>query len=151
MRPECSSSLRALAIRSASSALNGGNAALHRETTAFAGPDFARAKSVPATAVFSRCKAAFPPFNADEADRIARARNEELHSGLMPFDAVPNQAIWWERYWAQAIILIEAQDEDVDSFVGSRRSSTVQEHLDSNVDHVNEYTTRRIAAGLQRW
>jgi hypothetical protein len=64
---------------------------------------------------------------------------------------VPNQTIWWERFWGQAMILIEAQDEDVDSFVGSRMSSTVQEHLDRNVDHVNEYTARRIAAGLQRW
>lgn len=113
--------------------------------------DYPKAKSIPAKAVFARCKAAFQPFNADEADRIAKARNEELHSGLLPFDSVLNQNVWWERFWAQAIILIEAQDEDIDSFVGAGRSSIAQKHLDSNVDHVKQHTARRIAEAVQRW
>ena len=113
--------------------------------------DYAKAKSIPAKAVFARCKAAFQPFNAEEADRIAKARNEELHSGLMPFDSLPNQTVWWERYWALAVILIEAQDEDLDSFVGPQRASTVQQHLDSNIDHVKQHVARRIADAEQRW
>lgn len=113
--------------------------------------DYTKAKSIQAKAVFSRCERAFQPFSAQEADKIAKARNEELHSGMMPFDAIPNKDRWWERYWAQAIILVEAQDEDLDSFVGGNRASIVQGHLDNNRQHVQQYTARRISAAEERW
>lgn len=113
--------------------------------------DYTKAKSIQAKAVFSRCERAFQPFSAQEADKIAKSRNEELHSGLMPFEGVPNQNRWWERYWAQAVILIEAQGEGLESFVGSKRSTTVQSHLDNNRQHVSQHTAGRITAAEERW
>lgn len=113
--------------------------------------DYARAKSIQAKSVFSRCRRAFQPFSSDEADRIAKARNEELHSGMLPFESVPNLDGWWQRYWAQAIILVEARGEDIESFVGSTRADAVEEHLSKSAEHVRQHTARRIAEGAERW
>lgn len=113
--------------------------------------DFSKAKSIQAKGVFSRCRRAFQPFDSDEADRIAKARNEELHSGLMPFDSIRDQDAWWQRYWAQAVILIDAQREDIADFVGAKRAPAVQRQLDDNAKHVQQYASRRIAEAKDRW
>ena len=113
--------------------------------------DYSRAKSIPAKAVFSRCRRAFPAFSADEALRVASARNEELHSGLMPFDAIADTDSWWGKYWAQVVILVEARGDSVESFVGTMRVEAVDSWLASNAEHVRLFTERRIAEAVERW
>lgn len=93
--------------------------------------DFVGFKSVQAKGVFSRCARAFPPFAATEATRIAASRNEDLHSGSLPFAGL-NEDVWWQRYWAQAVLLIQAQDESIDSFVPPNRVAAVEGHLAKN-------------------
>lgn len=107
--------------------------------------DVARFKSIPAKAIFSRCARAFPPFNEQEAARIAKQRNEELHSALSPFTAIDEEA-WWQRYWAQAVLLVHAQDRTVGDLVGSARESVVEAHLARNSENVE----RRVHAMVER-
>lgn len=113
--------------------------------------DHSRAKSIPAKAVMSRCERAFQPFSSKEAARITQARNEELHSGLLPFDGIADQKGWWQRYWVQAEILIEAQGETTTSFVGSKRATIVQDHLDANAEYVKRQTALMITKAATHW
>lgn len=80
----------------------------------------ARFNSVRAQTIYSRCNKAFKPFNQKEAQLITRARNEYLHGAGIGFTGIPEPA-WWARYWAQAAILVNALDTDIDSLVGSDR------------------------------
>lgn len=96
-----------------------------------------RFKSIPAHTLFSRCAAAFRPFSAREAAKIAENRNEYLHSATASFAPIPESA-WWPRYWSQARTLIEACDEDLDSFVGSTRVAAVERFLEQNERNITE-------------
>lgn len=112
--------------------------------------DVARFKSIPAKAVFSRCARAFPPFNEQEAARIAKMRNEELHSALSPFTGVDEEG-WWQRYWAQAVLLVDAQDETVRDLVGSVSESVVEDHLARNSENVKRRVRTMLERARRRW
>lgn len=102
-------------------------------------------KTIPAKAVFSRCARAFPAFNEKEAGRIAGNRNDELHSGSAPFSDLHEES-WWERFWAQASILIAAQGEAIESFVGNDRAPAVEALLAKNAENLQ----RRVEVTVQR-
>ena len=112
--------------------------------------DLARFKSVPAKAIFSRCARAFPPFSEQEATRIAAQRNEELHSAVSPFTGL-DEEVWWERYWAQAVILIHGQDMTVAEFVGDQRESGVEDYLARNAANVARRLEAMVERARRRW
>lgn len=101
--------------------------------------DVARFKSIPAKAVFSRCARAFPPFNEKEAAGIAHSRTAELHSGSLPFAGI-NEDTWWDRYWAQALLLVTARSGTVEEFVGTERAAVVEQHLARNAENIAHRT-----------
>jgi hypothetical protein len=102
-------------------------------------------KTIQAKTVFSRCARAFPSFNEREAGLIAGNRNEELHSGTTPFQELHEDS-WWERYWAQAAVLVAAQGKAVEALVGSQRAQEVEGYLARNVENIQ----RRVAASIER-
>lgn len=102
-------------------------------------------KSVAAKTVFSRCARAFPPFDAREAGRIAQNRNEDLHSASLPFAAV-SEGVWWQRYWAQAVLLVHAQDRELVDLVGVGHVQTVESLLAENEKNL----ASRVQALIQR-
>lgn len=112
--------------------------------------DHAGFKSIPAKAVFSRCARSFPPFNAQEAGRLAVDRNIELHSGALPF-AEQNEQGWWQRFWAQAALLIHAQDETIETFAGSARVKVIEAELAQNAKNVHQRVESMIARAKQRF
>jgi hypothetical protein len=105
--------------------------------------------SVPAKTVFTRCARAFRPFSLKEASTIAAGRNEYLHGGAATLTLLPPEA-WWPRYWAQAVILLTAQDKEIEDFVGADRVSVVEEHLERNREHIEERVTALIERAKQR-
>lgn len=107
--------------------------------------DFAGYKSIQAKAVFSRCARAFPSFNATRANQIAVSRNEELHSGGLPFATV-RQDVWWESFWALATVLVQSQDRTLDELVPPERLQVVEEHLARNAEN----TKLRVESLIQR-
>jgi len=112
--------------------------------------DFVRFKSIPSKALFSRCARAFRPFNDQEAGLIAGQRNEELHSALAPFaDVDPDQ--WWQRYWAQAVILVHAQDRTLAELVGTAREVAVEDHLARNAENIARRVEAMIERAARRW
>jgi hypothetical protein len=106
-------------------------------------------QSLPAKSVFARCARAFRPFSLKEAATIAAGRNEYLHGGAATITALPTHA-WWPRFWAQAAILLTAQDRDIEEFVGSDRASVVEEHLARNRKHIEDRVLSLIERARQR-
>lgn len=102
-------------------------------------------KTIQAKTVFSRCARAFPSFNEREAGLIAGNRNEELHSGTTPFQELHEDS-WWERYWAQASVLVAAQGETVEALVGAQRTQEVEGYLARNAENIKH----RVAASIER-
>ncbi|WP_198588429.1 hypothetical protein [Geodermatophilus chilensis] len=106
-------------------------------------------QSAPAKTIFTRCARAFHPFSLKEATAFAAGRNEYLHGGAATISALPPHA-WWPRFWAQAAILLTAQDREIEEFVGPDRVSVVEEHLASNREHIEERVTTLIERAKQR-
>lgn len=107
--------------------------------------DYAKFKSIPAKSLFIRCSRAFPPFNEQEANRIAIMRNEELHSALSPFTGV-DQDKWWQRYWAQAVLLVHAKDKTLGALVGEPRVEAIEQYLARNKTTI----AARVEAQVER-
>ncbi|GAB3056251.1 hypothetical protein [Sediminivirga luteola] len=109
----------------------------------------ARFESVPAKAVFSRCEKAFKPFNKREAEKIAWARNEYLHSASAEFTRIPESA-WWPRFWAQAVVLISACDKEIEDLVGYSRTDLVRGYLEQNKKNLEHRAEMLIERARQR-
>lgn len=109
----------------------------------------ARFKSVSAHTLYSRCQKAFRPFNEKDAQAITNARNEYLHGGGVGFTGIPPEA-WWPRYWAQAGILVNALDADLQELVGPDRATTVEKHLTQNKRNIEHRVEMLIARATQR-
>lgn len=108
-----------------------------------------RFKSVQAKTVFSRCERAFKPFNLNEAMKFANSRNAYLHSGEAAFALIPPSA-WWPRFWAQAIILVNALDRIAEDLVGAERISVVEAHLAQNKRNIESRVEMLIERARQR-
>jgi hypothetical protein len=111
--------------------------------------DFAGFKSIQAKTVFSRCARAFPPFSEVRANQIAVSRNEELHSGGLPFAALHEDS-WWQTFWALATVLVQAQDRTIDELVPADRIRGVEDHLARNAETVRLRTDSLIQRAVQR-
>lgn len=111
--------------------------------------DTAQFTSVSASTVFKRCQMAFRPFSAPNALKYASARNEYLHGSSVGFMTLPPQA-WWPRYWALALILVTAQDRQIEDLVGPDRALTVETYLAQNARNVEHRTEALISRAQQR-
>jgi hypothetical protein len=105
--------------------------------------------SVRASTIFKRCHRAFRPFNANQAQAVAGSRNEYLHGAGVGFASLP-QNVFWQRFWAQAAILVTAQDRALEELVGSSRVGTVEAHLEANKKHFEHRTEALIERARQR-
>ncbi|MFE2958873.1 hypothetical protein [Nocardia tengchongensis] len=59
-------------------------------------------------------------------------------------------AAWWPRFWAQAIILVHAQDGTLEDLVGESRAREVEAHLAQNKKNVESQTKALIERAKQR-
>lgn len=100
--------------------------------------------TIPANALWSRCRRAFKPFNEAEAAHISAVRNEYLHAGTVGKEGNPET--WWPRYWSQASVLVSHLDREIDDLVGNGRALIVAAYLDMNRENVK----RRLDALLER-
>ncbi|MET7833243.1 hypothetical protein ABZS44_10480 [Micromonospora sediminicola] len=108
-----------------------------------------RFTSVKAHTLYSRCHKAFRPFSERDAQQITWARNEYLHGGAASFTTIPPNA-WWPRYWAQAVILANAQDKTLEELVGLERVPLVENHLAQNKKNIEHRVEMLIERARQR-
>ncbi|MFG1652931.1 hypothetical protein ACGFIE_23665 [Micromonospora sp. NPDC049275] len=105
--------------------------------------------SVKAHTLYSRCQKAFRPFSERDAQQITWARNSYLHGGSPTFTSIPPDA-WWPRFWAQAAILVNAQDKSLDDLVGSDRLPITEKYLAQNKKNIEHRVEMLIERGRQR-
>lgn len=106
--------------------------------------------TVAASTLYSRCSKAFRTFSEPEAKKITAARNEYLHGGAAAFALMPSDA-WWPRYWAQAIVLVNAQDKTIEDLVGPQREAMVEGHLAQNKRNIESRVEMLIERAKQRY
>lgn len=109
----------------------------------------ARFTSARAKTVFSRCARSFKPFSERESMLIANARNEYLHGTSARFAPIPENA-WWPKYWAQAAVLVAAQDLEIADLVGKSRAPIVEAHLVQNTKNVENRVGLLVERARQR-
>jgi hypothetical protein len=109
----------------------------------------AQFSSVRAKTVFLRCQRAFRPFSAEEALKLASARNEYLHGATPGFTSIPGEA-WWPIFWRQAIILNNAAARDLADLVGPEREPLVETYLVRNRKNIEHRTEMLIAQAKTR-
>lgn len=109
--------------------------------------------SVQAKAVWSRCHRVFAPFNQDEAKLISEGRNEYIHSAGIGFAKLKPE-IWWQRFWAQAIILLDNMNVDLEDFVDSSALFQIRSFIearDADMSHRYEARLNRAVSNLDRY
>ena len=109
----------------------------------------ARFESISASTLFKRCARAFKPFSDTQALAISRARNSYVHGGEATFTKLPPEA-WWPRFWAQAVILVHAQDRDLEDLLGHRESQVAERHLATNTKNIEHRTEMLLERARQR-
>lgn len=109
----------------------------------------ARFESINASTLFKRCARAFKPFSESQAIAIARARNSYVHGGEPTFSKLPPEA-WWPRFWAQAVILVHAQDRTLEELLGGRGSQDAERHLATNSKNIEHRTEMLLERARQR-
>jgi hypothetical protein len=109
----------------------------------------ARFRSIPVHTLFGRCHKAFKPFSEREAMQIAQARNEYLHGAGTGFTGIPEEA-WWARFWAQAAILVDHLDHDLDGLVGHDRVTAVEHYLSLNTKNLEHRLESLLEHARQR-
>lgn len=81
-------------------------------------------KSIDVTEAISRLQVSFPEFNREMANFCAlhvQRRNEELHSGSLPFDSLATSA-WLPQFYAACQVLLAAQESSIESIFGSEEN-----------------------------
>ncbi len=107
-------------------------------------------KTIPAKAAFSRCARAFPGFNAREAGRISGNRNDDIHSGALPFAQLDEER-WWQSYWREVAVLLSAHGMTVSDLVGAENAGVAEGYITRNNETVSFLVAKRIEAAKARW
>lgn len=103
-------------------------------------------KSVPAKAVFSRCQRIIPGFTEIERDRcmaLQYHRNEDLHSGGLPFESLPPEA-WLTGFLKDCRVLLDFLDKSLEDFFGDEEASAAQRLIVEADEKVTVDVKRRI-------
>ncbi len=89
--------------------------------------------SVPAKTVFVRCMVVCERFSEQEYNRCVEWlnwRNEDLHTGHMPFENLKT-SIWLPDFFRICSILLEQNETDLDDFVGTSHISQATTMVES--------------------
>jgi hypothetical protein len=101
-------------------------------------------KSIPAKAAYSRCARAFPEFDARQAGLMSGNRNEDVHSGGLPF-AKLDQERWWQRFWREIAVLLNAHDYAVIDLAGEDHGDVAEAYVRANTETVALIAANKIA------
>ena len=81
---------------------------------------------------------------------IADMRNEELHSGAIPFTGLPEHA-WAPGFWRAIDVLLKKLGKSVRDFVGGDFESLVAELINATTQEVEAEVKKRMGESKARW
>lgn len=106
------------------------------------------AQSINTNLVFSLCKQVVPDFGPDEqllCEALSNRRNEELHSGGLPFEVLKTND-WLSRYYSTCAILLKFLGRELHDLLGKKEAAGAQTMIDALKHDVIEKVKKSISA-----
>lgn len=110
-------------------------------------------KSIPTSEVFSRCEVIVGEFTGDLKKfcvGLANMRNEELHSGGLPFETYPNQ-LWLPRFYKASEALLKHQKKSLKDLLGKEEAVAAKRMLTAIADEGAKAVMKQIAHYTKTW
>lgn len=88
-------------------------------------------KSIPVKAVFSRCQRIIPEFteaNRDQCMALVYLRNEEVHTGGLPFEELPTEA-WLPGFFHDCELLLGQLGRTLDDLFGPEEARAAKQMM----------------------
>lgn len=109
-------------------------------------------KSIDITEVFARLRDTIPTFTSElegfSAQHLSR-RNEELHAGGTPFDALGTS--WLARFYETSSVLLSSMGEDLSLLVGDKEANIAAELISASKDESAKAVAKAISAHKIVW
>lgn len=110
-------------------------------------------KSLQTSDVLTRCEQIVQNFTGEHVlfcRGLTHKRNEELHSGGIPFSNLPNHT-WLPRFYQSSKILLEFQGENLKNFVGDEEANAAEKMLVALADEAAKSVQKLINAHAEVW
>lgn len=110
-------------------------------------------RSIDVNEIFKRCEQIVPGFTKDVkafCDGIVGRRNEELHSGGLPFEGFPNQ-LWLPRFYESCKTLLEFQKKEMGHLLGAEEAKAAETMLRSAADETAKKVKGLIHDHAEVW
>ena len=110
-------------------------------------------KSIPTSEVFSRCEGIVEGFTSELQKfcvGLATMRNEELHSGGLPFETFPNK-LWLPRFYQACEALLKFQKKNLDDLLGKEEATAARHMLAAIADEGAKKVMKQIAHHTGTW
>jgi hypothetical protein len=110
-------------------------------------------KSLETSGVLARCEQIVPGFTKEIetfCKGLTNKRNEELHSGGLPFKQLENHT-WLPRFYEAANVLLAFQKKSLEDFVGAEEAKAASVMLKSVADETAKSVQKIINAHKEVW
>jgi len=110
-------------------------------------------KSLETSGVLTRCEQIVPDFTKELetfCKGLTNKRNEELHSGGLPFKQLENHT-WLPRFYEAASILLAFQKKNLEDFVGADEGKAASVMLKAVADETAKSVQKTINAHTEVW
>lgn len=112
------------------------------------GPPSKGAKSINAVLVFELCKQLVPGFGPEEkelCEALSNRRNEELHSGGMPFE-IFKTSDWLSKFYATAAVLLKFQKRELKDLLGKKEAAAAMTMIEAFKQEVSGKVKKSVHA-----
>lgn len=109
--------------------------------------------SIQTSVVIIRCEQVIPDFTKDMGSfcrGLTNKRNEELHSGGIPFASLANHT-WLPRFYEAATVLLAFQKKALPDFVGDAESKAADTMRKAVADEAAKSVQKSISAHAEVW
>ena len=103
-------------------------------------------RSIPATMVFGRCMVVCKDFSEQDRRRCVKWlnwRNEELHTGSVPFEGL-RTGVWLPDFYRICTIFLSRNETDLEDFVGAEHATTAKEMVESISDQKKAEANKEV-------
>ena len=110
-------------------------------------------KSISTSDVFVRCEQLIPGFTKDLevfARGFANKRNEELHTGGLPFDNLAKSS-WQPRFYEVVKVLLEFQGKSLANLLSAEDAAAAEKVIQSAADDAAKAVRGKIDAHAKVW
>lgn len=110
-------------------------------------------RSIGAREVFAKCEQLVPEFTTDSeafCKGLANRRNEELHSGGLPFEDFPNR-LWIHRFYEISEQLLNFQGKNLVDWVDADEAAAAYQLIEAAKDETAKKVGKQIAAHKEVW